>query len=104
MLACALTPALSQEGSTYRVLRDSWSDADERGYGEFITAIGNAPCHTIDSCLKNPANPFARSDPPGVTFHADCADLPYFLRAYYAWKVGLPFSYISTVSPKGNTS
>jgi hypothetical protein len=23
----------------------------------------------------------------------DCADLPYFLRAYFAWKVGLPVSY-----------
>jgi hypothetical protein len=23
----------------------------------------------------------------------DCADLPYFLRAYFAWKVGLPFVY-----------
>jgi hypothetical protein len=54
--------------------------------------------------LKSPANPFSRSDPPGVTYHADCADLPYFLRAYYAWKVGLPFSYISAVSPKGDTS
>lgn len=23
----------------------------------------------------------------------DCADLPYFLRAYFSWKVGLPFGY-----------
>lgn len=23
----------------------------------------------------------------------DCADLPYYLRAYFAWKMGLPFSY-----------
>jgi hypothetical protein len=103
VLAAVAAPAVAQTGSTYRVLRDAWSDADERGYGEFIQAIGNAPCRTIDQCLKNPANPFARSDPPGVTFHADCADLPYFLRAYYAWKRGLPFSYISAVSPKGNT-
>ncbi len=25
----------------------------------------------------------------------DCADLPYFLRAYFAWKLGLPFAYSS---------
>ncbi|HJV36825.1 hypothetical protein [Geomonas sp.] len=25
----------------------------------------------------------------------DCADLPYFLRAYFAWKLGLPLSYRS---------
>ena len=23
----------------------------------------------------------------------DCADLPYFLRAYFSWKLGLPFAY-----------
>ncbi|MCE9522229.1 MAG: hypothetical protein K8S25_07325 [Alphaproteobacteria bacterium] len=96
--------ALAQSATTFRVFREAWTDADERGYAEFVQAIGNAQCRTIDACLKNAANPFARSDPPGVTFHADCADLPYFLRAYYAWKRGLPFSYISAVSPKGNTS
>lgn len=89
--------------STYLVFRDSWSDADERGYSEFIAAIGNSNCRTVDQCMKNPANPFARTDRPGTFFKADCADLPYFLRAYYAWKRGLPFSYISAVSPRGST-
>ena len=96
-----LTPIIST--STYRVMRDAWSDADERGYSEFIAAIGNANCRTVDQCMKNPANPFARTDRPGTFFKADCADLPYFLRAYYAWKRGLPFSYISAVSPRGRT-
>jgi hypothetical protein len=96
--------AAAQSATTYRILRDAWSDADERGYSEFIQAIGDAQCRTVDQCLKNPANPFARSDPPGIAYRADCADLPYFLRAYYAWKRGLPFSYISAVSPKGSTS
>jgi hypothetical protein len=88
---------------TYQIFRDAWSDADERGYAEFIAAIGNANCRTVDQCMKNPANPFARTDRPGVFFKADCADLPYFLRAYYAWKRGLPFSYIAAVSPRGST-
>ncbi|MEQ1864341.1 MAG: hypothetical protein ABL996_06775 [Micropepsaceae bacterium] len=96
--------AAAQSATTYRILREAWSEADERGYSEFVRAIGNAQCRTIDQCLKNPANPFARSDPPGIAYRADCADLPYFLRAYYAWKRGLPFSYISAVNPKGNTS
>ena len=94
---------LVNTSSTYQVFRDSWSDADERGYSEFIAAIGNANCRTVDQCMKNPANPFARTDRPGVFFKADCADLPYFLRAYYAWKRGLPFSYIAAVSPRGST-
>jgi len=27
-----------------------------------------------------------------LTATPDCADLPYFLRAYFAWKIGLPFA------------
>ncbi|MEW6269418.1 MAG: hypothetical protein AB1689_09000, partial [Thermodesulfobacteriota bacterium] len=29
----------------------------------------------------------------GMDLEPDCADLPYFLRAYFAWKLGLPFGY-----------
>jgi hypothetical protein len=28
-----------------------------------------------------------------LTLEPDCADLPYFLRAYFAWKLRLPFAY-----------
>src|SRR5438093_1222971 len=28
-----------------------------------------------------------------LVLRPDCADLPYFLRAYYAFKMGLPFGY-----------
>jgi hypothetical protein len=28
-----------------------------------------------------------------LTLKPDCADLPYFLRAYFSWKLGLPFAY-----------
>ena len=30
-----------------------------------------------------------------LTLQPDCADLPYTLRAYFAWKLGLPFGYRS---------
>lgn len=96
--------AAAQDGATYRVLRESWTDADERGYAEFVAAIGNSNCRNVDQCMKSAANPFARSDPPGIRWYADCADLPYFMRAYYAWKRGLPFSFISAVAPKGGTN
>jgi hypothetical protein len=29
----------------------------------------------------------------GITLQPDCADLPYFLRGYFAWKLRLPFVY-----------
>jgi hypothetical protein len=96
-------PAQAEGSLTFRVMRDGWTDADERGYSEFIQAIGETRCGSVNKCLRSTANPFAKSDPPGITFYADCADLPYFLRAYYAWKRGLPFSYISAVSPLGRS-
>jgi hypothetical protein len=96
-------PAAAQDALSFRVLRETWTEADERGYSEFVQAIGNSNCRSVAQCMASPANPFARSDPPGTVWRADCADLPYFLRAYYAWKRGLPFSYISAVSPKGAT-
>ena len=32
-------------------------------------------------------------DADGLRLVPDCADLPYFLRAYFAWKLGLPFGF-----------
>jgi hypothetical protein len=34
-----------------------------------------------------------REDEMGIVFHPDCAKSPYFLRAYFAFKLGLPFGY-----------
>jgi hypothetical protein len=31
--------------------------------------------------------------PAGLAMRPDCADVPYFLRAYYAWKRALPFAF-----------
>nr|MBA2590362.1 hypothetical protein [Alphaproteobacteria bacterium] len=90
----------AQADTLVRIRSEAWTPADERGYGEFIAAIGQSVCRTVDSCLRNPANPFRASDPQGIRFQSDCADLPYVLRFYYAWKRGLPFSYVSDVSPR----
>ena len=99
--ALAASPAYASD--TMRIMSETWSAADERGYGEFITAIGESGCRTVAQCIASPANPFRASDPPRFSFRADCADLPYFLRFYYAWKRGLPFSYVQNVSPRGRT-
>jgi hypothetical protein len=98
-----LAPILASPSSMIILRYDHWTDADERAYGEFITAIGDSGCRTVNTCLHSPANPFRASDPEGIVFRSDCADLPYVLRAYYAWKRGLPFSYESAVSPRGHT-
>ena len=97
-------PALAvNPGLTYIVRQDRWTASDEKGYGEFIRSIGESNCHTVNACLKGGGNPFRASDPSYLYFKADCADLPYFLRAYYAWKRGLPFAYEASVAPVGHS-
>ncbi len=98
-----LLPAPALADNYVRTQFESWTAGDERGYGEFIASLGESGCRTVDRCLKSPANPFRASDPDGYSFRSDCADLPYFLRFYYAWKRGLPFSNVSDVSPRGRS-
>jgi len=88
----------------WRVTKLSWTASDERAYGDFVHALGASDCRDIDSCLKSPANIYRASDPMGMSFYADCADLPYLLRAYFAWKNGLPFSYAGGVAAVGQSS
>jgi len=98
--APAATPVIYP--SIYVVRADHWSDADERDYSRFIAEIGDSGCNTVDSCLHNVRNPFHGTDPEGVYFRSDCADLAYNLRFYFAWKRGLPFGYVSAVSSQGS--
>ena len=92
--------------TTWTVRATEWSATDERGYEEFIARIGESNCRNVHACLTSPtSNPlFASSIPPGMTFYADCADLPYVLRAFYAWRRGLPFSFSSSVAPLGTST
>ncbi len=89
--------------SEWRILKDRWTESDEAAYADFIQAIGESDCRTTDECLKDPANIYRGLNPVGVSFYADCADLPYVLRAYFAWMNGLPFAYASAVAPNGYT-
>lgn len=94
----------------WKIKSTSWSATDEQRYAEFISILGKAvkrrKCNNVHRCLKSKkANPFyAASDPKRMRFYADCADLPHMLRAYFAWKNGLPFSYATALSPRGGRS
>lgn len=104
------TPASA--GDAWRVTKSEWTAEDEKGYSDFVQRIGESKCDTPDDCINSSANPYRGTDGRGINFNADCADLVYMLRAYYAWKNGLPFSYVTGVytrgggdirfSPKGN--
>lgn len=93
-------PALAQSAPWY-ITQKSWTPQHEKNFGEFVARIGQAVeerrCKSVSSCLKSSANPYIKSDPAGLKYYADCADLPYYLRGYFAWKNQLPFSTIKSV-------
>src|SRR5476649_2353509 len=88
----------SAHAAPWRITKDHWEPSDEAGYGAFITALGDSGCSSSQSCLRDPANPYRGSDGRFLDIEVDCAKLPYLLRAYYAWKHGLPFAYVDGVS------
>ncbi len=51
------------------------------------TVLGDASRNLLHDHLGH------REDDRAFGLEPDCADLPYFLRAYFAWKLGLPFGY-----------
>jgi hypothetical protein len=86
-------------------VRESWSRATENLYSAWIETLFDAP---IDTALSWPAlhevlrdrsrnilfnHLGLREDEKGQIIRPDCADLPYFLRGYFAFKMGLPFGY-----------
>lgn len=91
--------SIAAEDHQWWIRRNHWSVRDEQQFSAFVAQIGESRCQSFDQCLKNASNPYQNSDPKTVRFYSDCADLPFMLRAYFAWKNGLPFSYVNEVSP-----
>lgn len=84
------------------ITRTTWTEQDEIEFGKFVAKIGQGvaskKCGTATACMRNPEiNMYATMDPPTLELYTDCADLPYFLRAYFAYHNGLPFSYVTEV-------
>lgn len=86
-------------------VRDRWDRANENLYSAWIEKLFDAPMDETLSWkalhvgLRDPARNFlhdhlsAGEDTKKLHIQPDCADLPYFLRAYFAFKMGLPFGY-----------
>lgn len=86
-------------------VRAQWNRDYENLYSAWIEALFDAPLEESPSwralhevlhdssrnLLFNHLN--LREDEKGLVIRPDCADLPYFLRAYFAFKMGLPFGY-----------
>lgn len=101
VLACAEVPVGS--GAGYRG-SGRWDRAAQALYAAWIERLFDAP---PDQALSFPSLAPVLRDPGRNFLHGylgsgederlpaepDCADLSYFLRAYFAWKLGLPVSY-----------
>ncbi len=94
----------SVKGSVWPI-RGAWTRANENLYSAWIEKLFDAP---VEATLSWPAlHEVLRDrqrnvlfnhlglgeDQMGMIVRPDCADLPYFLRAYFAFKMGLPFGY-----------
>jgi hypothetical protein len=86
----------------WRILKPEWTEADEKGFGDFVRAIAESGCTTTMECMRGPGNPYRATDPQNLDFRMDCAKWVYTLRAYYAWKNGLPFGYVSAIAGQGS--
>ena len=86
-------------------LRNSWGRATENLYSAWITKLFDAPLEaepswkTWSDVLRDRSrnvlyNHFGQDeDKVTLSVRPDCADFVYFLRAYFAYKMGLPFGY-----------
>ncbi len=59
---------------------------DDRTWPDLQTLLG----HQANNVLYNH---LGQDEDAALALGPDCADLPYFLRAYFAWKLRLPFAY-----------
>src|SRR5579871_875391 len=86
-------------------LRHAWNRSMENLYSAWIEKLFDAPLDAAPSwpALHEVLRDRSRNllfnhlglgeDEMKIVYRPDCADLPYFLRAYFAFKMGLPFGY-----------
>ncbi|MGH6791681.1 MAG: hypothetical protein ACRECF_02945 [Methyloceanibacter sp.] len=86
-------------------VRAAWDREMENLYSAWIEKLFDAPLDEAPSwpalheVLRDPSRNILfnhlgwREDEKKLIIRPDCADLPYFLRAYFAFKMGLPFGY-----------
>ena len=81
-----------------------WSETHEAFYAAWIEQLFDGPVDadvsfpSLEPVLRDPERNFLHNslglrEDNNLPATPDCADFPYFLRSYFAWKNGLPFSY-----------
>lgn len=88
--------------AAWKLSRNVWSEDDEATYGRFVEAVCDSKYANLNKFIRDPkVNPLYGEEDKKFNLSPDCADLPYVLRAYVAYKLRLPFSYTSAISGRG---
>jgi hypothetical protein len=86
----------------WKLNKSFWTEEDEKVYENFVASIGNSKHSNINKFIKDPqSNPLYGKEDNKFYLYTDCADLPYIIRAYVAYKLRLPFGYVSKITSKG---
>lgn len=81
----------------WKVFKTKWTQQDEISFMAFIQAIGRSQCNTVDKCLSEESNTLRSTEDMLFTHYSDCADFPYYLRTYFAYKNNLPMTFTTSV-------
>lgn len=102
ILLWAVLVATSAQASAWEVVRSVWTEEDEKAYSNFVERICDSKYGNLNKFIRDPkVNPFYGEEDKKINLSPDCADLPYLIRAYVAYKLRLPFSYVSEISGNG---
>ena len=104
-VADAAPPPPSPAPGSLWPLRHTWNRTTENLYAAWIQKLFDGPLDTelswkaLHDVVRDRSRNFLFNylglgeDQPGVVMRPDCADQPYYLRAYFAFKLGLPFGF-----------
>jgi hypothetical protein len=104
-VAATQPPRLADNSGGVWGMRSDWNRDTENLYSAWIEKLFDAPLDAtvsykaLHEVLRDPSKNILfnhlglKEDQSNITIRPDCADLPYFLRAYFAWKMGLPYGY-----------
>ncbi|MGM0599423.1 MAG: hypothetical protein ACQETH_06355 [Candidatus Rifleibacteriota bacterium] len=88
--------------AAWKLSRSFWTEQDEKIYENFVKALGESKHGNLNRFIRDAkANPLYGQEDKHFNLYPDCADLPYLLRAYVAYKLRLPFGYVSKIAGKG---
>ena len=115
VVAARKPPPLPHAAGSLWQVRNSWSRETENLYSAWIAKMFDAPLDqelswkTWDGVLHDQSRNFLFNylglgeDNLLRGLRPDCADFVYFLRAYFAYKMGLPFGYSNCSRGTGGT-